>query len=37
MKDGRLIIDDYEWPSEEYRKRIAMLESEGNSGSPSKQ
>jgi len=34
MKDGHLIIDDYEWPFEEYRKRIAQLETEGNTSSP---
>lgn len=34
MKDGHLIIDDYEWPFEEYKKRIAQLESEGNTGNP---
>jgi hypothetical protein len=37
MKDGCLIPDEYEWPFEEYRKRITQLESEGNSGNPRKQ
>jgi len=33
MKDGHMVPDEYEWPFEEYRKRIAQLETEGNTSS----
>jgi hypothetical protein len=28
IEDGHLVVEDYEWPLAEYRKRIAQLETE---------